>query len=89
MGMVPVLWNAMTSDWKEPSADLIAQRLMQKIERNRSHGWSTTIVLHDGRHKALGANRGPSVSAAGQLIVHYKTNHRFVRVDAWSEDKGS
>jgi peptidoglycan-N-acetylglucosamine deacetylase len=87
MGMVPVLWNAMTSDWKEPSADLIAQRLMRKIERNRSLGWATTIVLHDGRHAELGANRGPSVSAAGQLIARYRSNHHFVTVDAWSEDK--
>jgi peptidoglycan/xylan/chitin deacetylase (PgdA/CDA1 family) len=89
IGLVPVLWNAMTTDWKEPSADLIAQRLMRKIERNKSHGWATTIVLHDGRHKELGANRGPSVSAASQLISHYKANHRFVRVDSWSEDTGS
>jgi peptidoglycan-N-acetylglucosamine deacetylase len=86
MGMVPVLWNAMTSDWKESSAELIAQRLMRKIERNRSNGWATTIVLHDGRHTELGANRGPSVSAAVRLIAHYKASHRFVRVDAWSEE---
>jgi peptidoglycan-N-acetylglucosamine deacetylase len=88
MGLVPVLWNAMTTDWKEPSAELIAQRLMRKIERNRSHGWATTIVLHDGRHKELGANRGPSVSAAGRLISHYKADRRFVRVDEWTEDNG-
>jgi peptidoglycan/xylan/chitin deacetylase (PgdA/CDA1 family) len=89
MGMIPVLWNAMTSDWREPSADLIARRLMEKIDRNARGGWATTIVLHDGRHKALGANRGPSVTAAGRLIAHYKASHRFVTVDAWSENGGS
>lgn len=89
MNMVPVLWNAMTSDWKEPSADLITKRLMKKIARNERSGWATTIVLHDGRHKELGANRRPSVTAAGQLIAHYKASHRFVTVDAWAEGKVS
>lgn len=87
MGMIPVLWNAMTNDWKEPSADLIAQRLRKKIDRNERNGWATTIVLHDGRHAALGANRGPSVSAARQLIEHYKADHRFVAVNAWSDGR--
>jgi peptidoglycan-N-acetylglucosamine deacetylase len=85
MGMIPVLWNAMTNDWEEPSADRIAQRLGEKIDGNERRGWATTIVLHDGRHSALGADRGPSVSAAGQLIAHYRASHRFVTVDAWSE----
>ena len=89
LGMIPVLWNAMTSDWREPSADRITRRLIEKIDRNERRGWATTIVLHDGRHKALGANRGPSVTAAGQLIAHYKASHRFVTVDAWSECEGS
>lgn len=89
MNMVPVLWNAMTTDWKEPSADLITNRLMKKIGRNERSGWATTIVLHDGRHKELGANRRPSVTAAGQLIAHYKASHRFVTVDAWDEGKAS
>jgi peptidoglycan/xylan/chitin deacetylase (PgdA/CDA1 family) len=85
LGMTPVLWNAMTTDWKEPSADRIAQRLMHKIDRNHRRGWATTIVLHDGRHRELGANRCPSVAAAAQLVEHYKATHRFVTVDAWSE----
>jgi peptidoglycan/xylan/chitin deacetylase (PgdA/CDA1 family) len=86
MGMIPVMWNAMTTDWKEPAADRIAQRLKKKIKRNERAGWATTIVLHDGRHAALGANRGPSVSAARQLIEHYRASHRFVTVDQWSEE---
>ena len=83
LGMTPVLWNAITSDWSEPSADLIAQRLMAKIDRNQGNGWATNIVLHDGGHLALGANRGPSVAAAGQLLARYGATHRFVRLDEW------
>jgi peptidoglycan/xylan/chitin deacetylase (PgdA/CDA1 family) len=85
MGMTPVLWNAITSDWSEPSADLITKRLMHKIDRNQQRGWATNIVLHDGGHLALGVNRGPSVTAAGRLVAHYKATHRFVTLDAWAQ----
>jgi peptidoglycan/xylan/chitin deacetylase (PgdA/CDA1 family) len=84
LGMTPVLWNAITNDWSEPSADRIALRLMQKIDRNQHKGQATNLVLHDGGHLHLGANRGPSVTAAGQLIARYKLTHRFVTVDAWA-----
>jgi peptidoglycan/xylan/chitin deacetylase (PgdA/CDA1 family) len=87
--MIPVLWNAMTTDWSEPSADRITQNLVKMIERNKRRGSASTIVLHDGHHKNLGANRGPSVGAAEQLIAHYRATHRFVTVDAWKENKAS
>jgi peptidoglycan/xylan/chitin deacetylase (PgdA/CDA1 family) len=83
-GLTPVLWNAMTTDWSEPSADCIAAELIKKIDKNERRGWATNIVLHDGNHASLGANRGPSVEAAGQLLARYGTGHRFVTLDAWA-----
>ncbi|MGD0732154.1 MAG: polysaccharide deacetylase family protein [Terracidiphilus sp.] len=83
LGMVPVLWNAMTSDWSEPSADVIAGRLRRRIDGLELRGWAANIVLHDGGHLGLGANRGPSVEAAGMVIGRYKNSHRCVRLDAW------
>jgi peptidoglycan/xylan/chitin deacetylase (PgdA/CDA1 family) len=83
LGMVPVLWNAMTSDWKNPSADAIASRLAQMIDRQQRHGYAANIVLHDGGHRDAAANRAPSIAAAAQLIDRYKQSHRFVTVDAW------
>jgi peptidoglycan/xylan/chitin deacetylase (PgdA/CDA1 family) len=83
LGMVPVLWNAMTSDWKNPSADAIAERLIHKIDRLERHGLAANIVLHDGSHMDPAANRAPSIAAAAQLIARYKESHRFVTVDAW------
>jgi peptidoglycan/xylan/chitin deacetylase (PgdA/CDA1 family) len=83
LGMVPVLWNAMTTDWKEPSADKIAEQLAEKVDHLKMRGLAANIVLHDGGHLKLGADRGPSVAAAGQLIAHYKSTHRFVTLDAW------
>jgi len=84
LGMIPVLWNAMTTDWSEPSAERIAQRLTSAIDRRQQRGWAANIVLHDGSHSGLGANREPSVAAAGQLVARYKQSHRFVTLDAWS-----
>jgi peptidoglycan-N-acetylglucosamine deacetylase len=83
LGMTPVLWNAMTTDWSEPSADQISRRLMSTIDANQQHGWAANIVLHDGSHREPRANREPSVTAAAQLLAHYKSTHRFVTLDDW------
>ena len=83
LGMIPVLWNAMTSDWKNPSADAIASRLTQKIDRLHRQGQAANIVLHDGSHSDPAANRAPSIAAAAQLIARYKPTHQFVTLDAW------
>jgi peptidoglycan/xylan/chitin deacetylase (PgdA/CDA1 family) len=84
LGLVPVMWNAMTSDWKEPSEDRISCRLIQKIDRLMRKGCAANIVLHDGSHQDPSADRGPSVAACGRLIEHYKPTHRFVTLDAWT-----
>ncbi len=84
MGLKLVLWNAMTSDWEEPSAERIAKQLAERIDRLRQRGYATNIVLHDGGHRDPGANRAPSVAAAERLIERYKGTHRFVTLDAWA-----
>jgi peptidoglycan/xylan/chitin deacetylase (PgdA/CDA1 family) len=84
LGMVPVLWNAMTNDWSETSAEATASRLIPLIDRLEQRGQAANIVLHDGNHRQIGADRNASVTAAGQLIARYKATHRFVTLDAWS-----
>jgi peptidoglycan-N-acetylglucosamine deacetylase len=83
-GMTPVIWNAMTSDWSQPSSDRIAQALRAKIEVNGHRGFASNIVLHDGGHRALNTDRGPSVHAAEKLLMRYASNHRFVTIDSWT-----
>lgn len=84
LGLTPVLWNAMTNDWKEMSADRIAARLAGRIDGLAGRGRAANIVLHDGGHRDPRANREPSVNAAWQLIAKYKSTHRFVTLDEWS-----
>jgi peptidoglycan-N-acetylglucosamine deacetylase len=83
MGLEPVLWNAMTSDWSERSAARIVDDLTKKIDRLQKRGRAANIVLHDGGHRFPRANREPSVMAAEMLIQQYKSTHRFVTLDAW------
>jgi peptidoglycan/xylan/chitin deacetylase (PgdA/CDA1 family) len=83
LGMTPVMWNAMTDDWKEPSEERIAGRLIERIDCATARGFAGNIVLHDGGHLEPAAHRGPSVAAAGRLIEHYKETHRFVKLDVW------
>lgn len=84
LGLIPVLWNAMTSDWSNPSPDAIARQLMRKVDSLTRGGFAANIVLHDGNHLDPAANRAPSVAAAAQLITRYQPTHEFVTVAAWS-----
>ena len=83
LGLSPVLWNAMTSDWKNPSADAIARRLQSKIDGLYRRGLAANIVLHDGSHSNPSADCAPSVAAAAQLIARYQPTHQFVTLTAW------
>ena len=85
LGLTPVLWNAMTSDWSEKDAEKIAAALAKKIDGLKNSGWAANVVLHDGAHLAQGTHRGPTVKAAEMLMRKYKEAHQFVRVDAWRE----
>ena len=82
-GLITVTWNAMTTDWSEPSANKIAHNLIRKINSNEKSGYASNIVLHDGNHRILDGDRGPSVAAAAQLLDRYARTHQFVTLDAW------
>jgi len=83
LGMTPVLWNAMTSDWSDPSAERIAAKLAAKAERLWRRGTAVNMVLHDGGHLEPTADRGPSVAAVRLLAERFSGARRFVTLDAW------
>jgi peptidoglycan/xylan/chitin deacetylase (PgdA/CDA1 family) len=85
LGLTPVLWNAMTSDWSEKDAEKIAWALAKKIDGLKNGGCAANVVMHDGGHLVQGADRGPSIKAAEILMRKYKDSLKFVRVDAWRE----
>lgn len=83
LGLEPVLWNAMTTDWSERSAERIAARLQAKIDRLQRRGRAANVVLHDGNHRERNGDRGQSVNAAGLLLKQYGGTRRFVTVAEW------
>jgi peptidoglycan/xylan/chitin deacetylase (PgdA/CDA1 family) len=85
LGLRVVTWNAMTSDWSEPSAERIAGELVKRVDRLGRRGWAANVVLHDGGHRERAAERGASVAAAGMLVARYKETRQFVRLDAWGD----
>lgn len=83
MGMVPVQWNTLPGDWKAIGAEEIARRTATGIERNRRAGRGSNVVLHDGGHLALGADRMRTVEATRMVIERF-SEMRFVTVERWA-----
>jgi len=83
LGMTPVLWNAITSDWTATDPKELTPRFLQLIQSHQRQGYATNIVLHDGGHLSLEVNRAASVACAGQLLEQLIPAHKFVRLDEW------
>jgi peptidoglycan-N-acetylglucosamine deacetylase len=83
LGLTPVLWNAMTADWSEPSAERIAECLAGRVDGLMRRGRAVNVVLHDGNHREQDGERGASVGAAGMLVERFGETCRFVTVDEW------
>ena len=85
LGLTPVLWNAMGFDWRPGIvAARIAAHLERGIARNRRRARGSNLLLHDGGHLAIGADRSQSVEATRLLLARYPPGlTRYVTVDAW------
>jgi len=83
LGLEPVLWNAMTNDWVELSAEKIAATLSGRVVALTRRGFAMNIVLHDGNHREAVGKRGPSVRAAEMILERFKATHRFVGLGEW------
>jgi peptidoglycan/xylan/chitin deacetylase (PgdA/CDA1 family) len=84
LGMVPVLWNAITSDWTATEPSQLTPRFASLIASHQRKGYATNLVLHDGGQSRLDVNRAASIATAGQLIEQFHATHRFVRLDEWT-----
>jgi peptidoglycan/xylan/chitin deacetylase (PgdA/CDA1 family) len=73
LGLQTVMWNVTGYDWNAPPAVVIEK----KVERQMRGG--DVILLHDGGHQALGADRAQTVTATENLIRRYQ-GWQFVTV---------
>jgi len=75
LGLETVMWNVTGYDWNAPPAGIIERKVARQI-----HG-GDVILLHDGGHKKMGANRAPTVIATDRLIIRYKAEgYEFVTI---------
>jgi peptidoglycan-N-acetylglucosamine deacetylase len=78
LGLETVMWNVTGYDWNAPPASVIESRVARRI----SVGGGDVILLHDGGHRALGADRTQTVIATGNLIRRYKDQgYEFLTVE--------
>lgn len=66
LGLQPVMWNITGYDWSAPPAAVIEQKVSKRIRGGN------VILLHDGGHKQMGADRSQTVIATDHLIARYK-----------------
>jgi peptidoglycan/xylan/chitin deacetylase (PgdA/CDA1 family) len=66
LDLEPVMWNVTGYDWNAPPAAEIEKKVSKQIRGGN------VILLHDGGHKQIGADRSQTVLATDHLIAKYK-----------------
>lgn len=75
LGLEPIMWNVTGHDWNAPPAAEIERKVAKQIRGG------DVILLHDGGHKQMGADRSQTVLATDQLIKRYKSEgYEFVTI---------
>ena len=82
MGMTPVQWNVICGDWNPIGVERIFDRAVRGVERSHRGGRAANVVLHDGGHTGLNAQRIDTVGATERLLQRYR-QQKFVTVDSW------
>lgn len=97
LGLVPVTWNVTGHDWAQKSAEEVHGIVRAGIARNEQRGRGSNVLLHDGGHLTMGADRSRTVRAVEMLLeqdavlaplkpeagLNGAPGRRFVTVDAW------
>ncbi len=66
LGLEPVMWNVTGFDWTAPPAAVIEKKVANQIRGG------DIILLHDGGHQQMGADRSQTIQATDHLIAKYK-----------------
>ncbi len=75
LGLESVMWNVTGYDWNAAPADVIERKVSRRIRGG------DVILLHDGGHKRMGADRSQTVLATDHLITRYmRDGYQFVTI---------
>jgi len=76
LGLKTVMWNISGHDWNASSTAEIEKRVAQQIRGG------DVILLHDGGHRALAADRAQTVTATDGLIRRYTDQgYKFATIE--------
>jgi peptidoglycan/xylan/chitin deacetylase (PgdA/CDA1 family) len=76
LGLQTVMWNVTGYDWTAPTAAVIEKKVVRQMRGG------DVILLHDGGHRAMGADRAQTVIATENLIRRYlDQGYEFVTVE--------
>lgn len=82
LGLEPVMWNITGYDWNAPSADEIERKVARRVRGG------DVILLHDGGHRHMGADRAQTVLATDRLIARHKAaGYAFVTISQMLESE--
>jgi len=83
LGLQTAMWNVTGHDWNAPPAAVIEKKVASQIRGG------DVILLHDGGHRALGADRAQTVIVTANLIRRYRDQgYEFVTVEEMLASKG-
>jgi peptidoglycan/xylan/chitin deacetylase (PgdA/CDA1 family) len=75
LGLEPVMWNVTGYDWNAPPSSVVERKVTKQIRGG------DVVLLHDGGHKQMGADRSQTVLATDSLITKYKSEgYEFVTI---------
>ena len=78
----PIMWSVNGYDWDAPRAEIIERKVTKQIRGG------DVILLHDGDHRQMGADRSQTVLATDRLLDRYKTQgYEFVTIPEMIESK--
>jgi len=66
LGLKPIMWSVTGYDWNAPPAAVIERKVARQLRGG------DVILLHDGGHQQMGADRSQTVIATDNLIAGYK-----------------
>jgi peptidoglycan-N-acetylglucosamine deacetylase len=82
LGLEPIMWSVTGYDWNAPPAEVIEQKCIKQIRGG------DVILLHDGGHREMGADRSQTVIATERLVSRYKAEgYEFVTIPKMLETR--
>ncbi len=67
LGLEPIMWNVTGYDWNAPPAEVIEKKVSRRIRGGN------VVLLHDGGHLQMGADRSQTVIATDHLLKRCKS----------------